>query len=204
MEDFPEDLQVVLLDTLYSISLVSIQVLAHVNRFWYRSCRKCAIKHHLDRPLMDYCIAAEGSLEVLKWAKSMGYYTHDFAVSDFAAMHGHIHILEWTRSIGYYWDSRISATAAQYGHVHVLEWIHLNSFPMCIFLCYYAASKGHLNVLKWTHSIHYVDANVYDVCKIAVVNKHLEVVKWIRSNGYSWNYKTEHRAKNQWPDIEWE
>jgi len=172
MENLPEDLQIVLTDTICISSKVSIKVLANVNKFCYRISRKCVVKNGLDRQLKLNDIIIEGSLEVLKWALSNGY------------------IWNWTMSIN----------AVSYGHVHILEWLRLNNYSMSNCLCWHAAYEGHLNVLKWAQSVKYIDSCYYDVGYVAVINGHLEIVNWIKSNSDLWDLHLESFAKRHWPN----
>jgi len=202
MEDLPEDLQIVLTDTIYISSKVSLKVFAHVNKFCYCLSRRCAIKHNIDRPIRRHEIAAEGSLEVLKWALPNYYVCQEITVCESAAKNGHLHILEWLKINNcYYHGWSISGQAAENGHCHILEWIHRNGLSMSAYLYSYAASKGHLNVLKWAQSIGYVDSDKYVVCRAAVLNGHFEVVKWASSNGYSWTPDIYSLAKLKWPEF---
>lgn len=73
IENLPEDLIGVLLETLYKTSKISIVVLSHVNKFCYRIARRCAICHGINHRVHPLDIVAEGSLEVLKWIDSFGF-----------------------------------------------------------------------------------------------------------------------------------
>jgi hypothetical protein len=202
MENLPEDLQIVLIETLCSISVVSVKVFAHVNKFCYWLSRKCAIKYNIYRPLNCYEIVVEGSLEVLNWAMPNRNYSCNYIMCEVAARNGHLHILEWLRMNNCYYDSwSVSAYAADNGYCHILEWIHLNGLSKSNFLCSRAASRGHLNILKWAQSINYCDADSYGVCAKAINNGHFEVVKWAYSNGYPMTPDTYGLAKLMWPEF---
>jgi len=67
LTNLPEDLIIVIVGTLYGTSKVSIIVFAHVSKSCYEISKKCAIQNKISRSLHCHEIAAEGSLEVLKW-----------------------------------------------------------------------------------------------------------------------------------------
>jgi len=204
MENLPEDLQIVLVETLCIVSVVSVKIFAHVNKFYYRLSRECALKYHIDKPLKCEQIAIEGSLGVLIWAK---FYTCEWTCLEVcltAAKYGHLHILEWMRWNDCYYDNwEISVCATKNNHIHILQWIHANNLSMSKYLCSYAAKHGYLDVLKWAQSINYVDSDIYGVYQSAVDNGHLEIVKWLKLNGYLWCMLVEMIAKSKWPEIVW-
>ncbi len=70
--NLPEDLITVIMETLCRISKVSVVVLAHVSKYWYKISKRCAIQNKISRKLNSYDIASEGSLKVLQWARSNG------------------------------------------------------------------------------------------------------------------------------------
>src|SRR5579872_7342747 len=111
IEDLPEDLIGVLLETLCGISKVSIIVLAYTNTFWYRRVRICAIRYHIDRTLQFCKIASEGLLEVLKWGR-LNNCKWDYDTCTNAAKNGHFEVLKWARSNGYPWNSQTCMYAA--------------------------------------------------------------------------------------------
>jgi hypothetical protein len=121
MENLPEDLTKVLLEASCRISKISIIVLTHVNKLWYRMARRYAKQNKISRNLKHYEIAAEGSLEVLKWAKSYDCCS-DLWTCAYAAKYGHLEVLKWARSNGYEWSSWTCTYAAQNGHLEILKW----------------------------------------------------------------------------------
>jgi|SRR5579872_721457 len=171
LDDLPEDVMIVLMEILCRISEVSIIVFAHVSKSCYRLSKRCAIQHKINRKLLCHKSAAEGSLEVLKWA----------------------------RSNGCVWDWRTCAYAAQNGHLEVLKWTRSNDCEWNSWTCIWAALNGHLEVLKWATSNGCdLDSRV---CFWAAENGHLEVLKWARSKGCNWSPYTEVLAKQKWPNI---
>jgi len=123
IEELPTELQLVLTEAIYHTSEISIIVLANVNKQWYKRSQKCALKHHISRSLKCHEIAAEGSLEVLKWA----------------------------RFNGYDWDSRTCLVAAAYGHFELLKWARINGCSWNMWVCYWAHQNKHTarnNVIK--------------------------------------------------------
>ena len=72
LTNLPEDLIIVIVGTLYRTSKVSVIVFAHVSKSCYEISKKYAIQNKISRSLRCHEIAAEGSLEVLKWARSNG------------------------------------------------------------------------------------------------------------------------------------
>lgn len=109
MEDLPEDLHMVLMDTL---SIVSIKILSHVNKFWYNTFSKYAKEQRdIDLIIRCYEIASEGSLKLLKWAHDNGYRWNESTCTN-AAENGHLKMLKWARSEGCPWDSNTCAYAA--------------------------------------------------------------------------------------------
>src|SRR5580698_613784 len=103
IEDLPEDLVILLLETLQKISKASFIVFAYVNKFCYKAIARIAIEYDIKRSLKCYEIAEEGSLEILKWARYNGC-EWDWKTCAHAALNGHLHILEWARSKGCPWD----------------------------------------------------------------------------------------------------
>jgi len=128
IQNLPEDVFGVLMDTLYERSTVSVIVLAHVSKFGYRLACKCAIKYGINRPLTCHVIAVEGLLEILKWVRSYDCYWDSFTCA-VAALHGHLEVLQWARSNGCYWDSHTCSWAAHNGHLEVLQWARENGCP---------------------------------------------------------------------------
>lgn len=158
--------------------------------------------------------AAQGSLEVLKWARSKNYpmYTQ---VDDLTATNGHLHILEWAHQNGYPWNPRTCANAAANGHLHILKWTHQNGHSGDVEVCPRAAEHGHLHILEWVHqnnhpwdgwTFYYAAKNgdlrilewlringcPWDarVCLSAATYGHLHVLKWARANSYPWSSYT--------------
>ena len=70
LTNLPEDLITVIVETLCKTSKISVVVWAHVSKFSYKVACKCAKENQINRILRCSQIAAEGSLEVLKWARS--------------------------------------------------------------------------------------------------------------------------------------
>src|ERR1700693_2572779 len=96
IEESPEDILTVLLDTLTKISKVSIVVFAHINKFCYRVSAKYALQNNIGRPLKCELIASEGSLEVLQWARKTDC-EWNWMTCAYAAQNGHLHVLQWAR-----------------------------------------------------------------------------------------------------------
>jgi hypothetical protein len=121
LEDLPEDVLMVLVGTLYIVSKVSIVVFTRVNKLCYRITSRCAIEYRISRSLKCHEIAIEGSLEVLKWARSEGC-PWDSNTCSWAAENGHLEVLKWARSEGCPWDSSTCYWAAHNGHLEILKW----------------------------------------------------------------------------------
>jgi len=119
LEDLPDDLIGYLIETLCKVSKVSLKVFAHVNKFCYHKTAQFAIEHEICRSLECHEIAAEGLLEVLKWAQSEGS-EWDLRVCSNAARNGHMEILKWARSQGCHWDFKVCSNAARNGHIEIL------------------------------------------------------------------------------------
>jgi hypothetical protein len=128
IEDIPEDLIIVLTDTLCEISKVSIVMLAHVNKFCYQISRSCAVRHKIDKKLKHSEIVADGSLNICEWVIAGPHSWTDwyFETCDFAANYGNLDILKWARSNNYFWDSYTLKCAAKNGHIDVLKWAKSN------------------------------------------------------------------------------
>jgi hypothetical protein len=171
IESLPEDVIIVLTETLSRVSKISIVVFARVNKLCYRVSSNCAIQHKINRLLRCGDIAMEGSLEVLKWARSEGC-SWDSYTCERAAKNGHFEILKWVRSEGCPWDSDTCSSAAQNGHLEVLKWARSEGCPWDSYTCSWAA---------W--------------------NEHLEVLKWAKLNGCEWTPQTEDFVKRKWPNI---
>jgi hypothetical protein len=157
MENLPEDLQIVLTDNIYDLSKVSVIVLAYVNKFCYRISRRCAVKYDIPSSLVCHGIAAEGSLDVLKWA----------------------------RSNNCYWDFQVCAEAIVNGHLEILKWAHFNGCEKFIKTTYLAAMCGHLHILIWATSNGYVYDETTNI--IAAEKKHIHILKWAEAGNHSWN-----------------
>jgi len=182
MEDLPEDLQIVLTDTMYDLSKVSIIILSFVNKFCYQMSNRCQIRYGMRRNFIkslvchviasnsSLCsaIASEGSLELLKWAISNGYQKN------------------WT----------IGACAASNGHLEILEWIHSKRDLECINICFWAARRGQLDVLIWAKTNDYKWDS--ETSMTAILNKHLLVYEWLQINGCPVSYDAQQRAKTLW------
>ena|SRR5580692_1293486 len=110
MEDLPEDVIIVLIETLCRMSRVSVIVLAHVSKFCYKLAHRCAKENRINRTLQCREIAAEGSLEVLKWARSNGCRGTSKAGFPNLPLRGQGE-----------WNSYTCAWAAENGHLEVLE-----------------------------------------------------------------------------------
>src|SRR5271155_4194575 len=121
LEVLPEDVVLIIIETLSNISKTSVVVLARVNKLCYKLACKCAIQNKINRQLQCYEIAAEGSLEILKWARSEGCPWNSSTCS-WAAYNGHFELLKWARSEGCPWDSDTCSLAAQNGHMKILKW----------------------------------------------------------------------------------
>ena len=112
LTNLPEDLIIVIVGTLYRTSKISVVVWAHVNKFSYKVACKCAKENKINRILQCPEIAAEGSLEVLKWARSNGC-DWDYRTCAWAAENGHLEVLKWARSNGCDWDHDTEKLAKQ-------------------------------------------------------------------------------------------
>ena len=141
LTNLPEDLIIVIVGTLYRTSKVSVIVFAHISKSCYEISKKCAIQNKINRSLHCHEIAAEGSLEVLKWARSNGC-DRDSYTCAYAAGNGHLEILKWARSSGCEWNSLTCAWAAQNGHLEVLKWARSNG-------CCWDSETENLAKQKW-------------------------------------------------------
>src|SRR5580693_1986949 len=138
LTNLPEDLIIVIVGTLYRTSKVSVIVLAHVSKSCYEISKKCAIQNKINRSLHCHEIAAEGSLEVLKWARSNSCDWNSNTCA-YAAKNGHLEVLKWARSNGCDWDYRTCHWAAKNGHLEVLEWARSNGCVWDSYTCACAA-----------------------------------------------------------------
>src|SRR5579872_2117134 len=142
MEDLPEDVLMVLMGTLCRISKVSVVVFAYVSKNWYQRSLGCARQNQINRVLECYKIAAEGSMEVLKWATLNGYNCDaDTYTCSFAAKNGHFEVLKWARLNGCKWDSNTCTGAAKNGHLEILKWARLNGCKWDASTCSNAAKN---------------------------------------------------------------
>ena len=121
----PEDVQLLLLETLNKLCNVSFIVFANVDKYYYNSVSKYAIKHKITRKLDCSVIASKGYLEILKWARENGC-NWDSLTCSFAAENGHLNVLQWARENGCYWNSDTCYGAAKGGHLEVLKWAREN------------------------------------------------------------------------------
>src|SRR5579872_2879341 len=125
MENLPEDLIPLLFNLLSEKSKASVLVLAYVSKPCYRLVSRYARMNNLNRRFKSYEVAAEGSLNILKWIKSIGYHLDDLTC-DYAAKNGHLGVLKFARSCGSYWSARTCSLAASNGHLDVLKWARSN------------------------------------------------------------------------------
>lgn len=84
-------------------SKVSVVVLAHVSKYFYRVSRKYAQIYEISRVIKCEDIALEGYLKVLKWARQNGS-KWDHMTSANAALNGHFDMLKWLRKKGCCWN----------------------------------------------------------------------------------------------------
>ena len=119
LEVLPEDVIVALIEILSGTSKISIIVLARVNKLCYILSCKRAIQNKIRRHLQCYEIAMEGSLEVLKWARSEGC-PWDSYTCYWAAQNGHLEVLKWAESEGCPWTRETESLAKQ-------KWPHIFS-----------------------------------------------------------------------------
>jgi len=177
LEVLPEELNGLLMETLCEISKISIVVFAYVNKSCYQIARKCAKQNNIQRSLKCYEIAAEGLLEILKWASP-----------NYCCKWGSSWLWYW----GFHWDCKLDCKicdyAARNGHLDVLQWAKSNGYSWSLDICSCAGENGHLEVLKWARSNGYSWSS--DTCALAAQNGHLKVLKWARSNGCDWNSRT--------------
>ena len=85
----PSELINLLFDSLGKTSKVLLIVFAHVNKFYYKTSSRYAITHKITKRLECKNIAAEGSLELLKWARENGC-IWDRRTCSYAALNGHL------------------------------------------------------------------------------------------------------------------
>src|SRR5579872_7226205 len=116
LEILPGDVIVVLIEILSGTSFISVIVMARVSKLCYKLSSKCAIRNKINRHYQCNEIASEGSLEILKWARSKGYEWNSSTCA-YAAQNGHLEVLKWARSNGCEWDSDTCYWAARNGHL---------------------------------------------------------------------------------------
>jgi hypothetical protein len=132
-------------------------------------------------------IAKSGNLQVLQWAKAVGF-TMNEQTSYLAASAGHLQVLKWARENGCPWEEWTCAHAAEGGHLEVLKWALENACPWNEWTCKCAAGKGHLEVLQWARE-NGCPWNE-DTCSNAAEGGHLEVLKWAHENVCPWDEST--------------
>ena len=121
----PEDIKILLLETLNKLCNVSFIVFANVDKYYYNSVAKYAIKHKITRKLDCSVIASKGYLGLLKWARENGCDWNSYTCCN-AAQNGHLEVLRWARENGCDWDSLTCSYAAQNDHLEVLRWAREN------------------------------------------------------------------------------
>ena len=89
-----------------------------------------------------------GSLELLKWANSIGCPLSNTNACTEASYEGNLEILKWLRAHGCPWDDSACVVAARRGNLDILIWLRENNCPWSK-TCEFAARSGQLNVLKW-------------------------------------------------------
>jgi hypothetical protein len=96
--------------------------------------------------------AAEGYLEVLKYARDILGCDWNYYTCAYAAYGGHLEVLQWARKNGCEWNSETCAHAAYGGHLEVLKWLRKNGCNWDMNTCRYAVKNGHLDILKWARA----------------------------------------------------
>lgn len=174
--------------------------------FW--SCK--TLHNHIGEKLMyflspmvepditeTFALAAEGSLEMLKWVHyAFGDTIFCPGLCAEAAKYGQIKVLKWLRSPGLpgspkgvcEWCTYTMVNAASKGYLDVLKWARENGCPWREFVCECAALNGHLQVLKWLRANDCPWNS--DTCTGAALNGHLETLKWAHNDGCSWDRDT--------------
>lgn len=206
LASLPEDLQHILMDHIHKTCVITIVMMSHVSKLYYRFATAYGLKHKLDRDVDILEASSKGYLEILIWARE--HRMEDFIYSGMtkwfrAAENGHLHILKWAYDRNYRMANKCTV------HDVSFNWDNFswrNRFDQCTCgrnICAYAANRGQLDILKWAHSNSiYWDSHT---CMEAARNGHFDILKWARSNGCPWNPWTLAEAiQNDYREIfEW-
>jgi len=114
-------------------------------RLLENNCKNIPIS--LKRYVLCQNVAANGHLDVLKWARENGCPWNEWTCTN-AAENGHLDVLKWARENGCPWDEWTCEYAAGSGHLDVLKWARENGCPWDEDTCSNATKNGHLDVLR--------------------------------------------------------
>jgi len=168
IEELPTELIIMLLEVMYTISEISPQVLVYVNKFFKRIVSNYAKQNDIRRKMYCFQIADKGHLELLKWARNIGY-EWDLYVCSGAAKNGHFEVLKWAHNNGCTWDSRVCHLAAINGHMKILKWARQNGCEWDVNECFSsAAENGHMDIIDWILSCGYLP--IHDQHKLLIKN----------------------------------
>jgi hypothetical protein len=107
----------------------------------------------LDRVIMNMAVHT-GNIECLKFLHEEGY-KWDLDAASVLAVKGSLEGLKWLKSIGPQggpydvWDSHVVAAAAQAGQLECLIYAHQNGCELTLLSSSWAGSNGHLGCLKY-------------------------------------------------------
>ncbi len=160
----------------------------------------------------DYA-SLNGSLDVLKWAKSINLSMEIIAFLDNgslcksnicsnAALNGHLNILKWAKEIGLKMDTLVLSHAALGCHLEILNWAKENGCGWYMEdLVKNAARGGDIEILKWVKAIG-GEWN-YFTCGQAARHGNLKALKWLHANGAEVNTNTSLHAANHLEILKW-
>lgn len=165
---------------------------------------------YLKIKIKTTCMSIVRSLELIKWAISMGADAHDLSICamrslasteilqfffdlgfsldslcDESAYAGNLPMLQWARAHECDWDSNTCAYAAEGGNIEVLQWLRENGCPWNEDTCSGASVGGHLEILKWARA-NGCPWDAYCIWECVARNGHLHVMKWLRENNIPW------------------
>ena len=191
LASLPEDLQHVLITHIHKSCVISVVMVSHVSKLYYRIATVYGLKHKLSRNINILKAASKGYLEILKWARE--HRKIDFFLSGRtkwckAAANGHLHVLQWAHDNNHNMADNCTVHGVSFNWGEYYWWCRNQSCTCGMNICAYAAKRGHLDILKWArlNGIHW-DSHT---CMEAAKNGHFDVLKWARSNGCPWDRLT--------------
>ena len=114
--------------------------------------------------------------------------TYDKCICIVAAKHGHLEMLKWARSVGYPWDPNTTSAAAAGGHLDCLRYAVEEGCPWHPEITLIAAFNGHLDCLRYAveEGRPWHPSTTWG----AAQNGHLDCLRYAVEEGRPWHPET--------------